>query len=336
MATEALTRPGRLQTWLGIMRTCGAPDPTDLDPIGRWLLISRACVQPMTLTAAAIAGLLAARVPGVRWDLFALSSVGIVVAHASNNMINDYFDHAAGLDSAAYPRTQYAPHPVEAGIVTRAGLRRGIMVANSIDLVIMSLLVFERGWSIAAFALTGLFISVAYVAPPFRLKAKGLGEPSVFVIWGPLMVGGTHLAATSTLPREVIYASVPYALLVTTVLMGKHIDKLEWDRAEKVHTLPVLLGDGTSRRATQLLFVGFYAAIGTLIAADVLSPWTAVALLGAPTLVRVLRTYSKPRPDQPPARYPLWPLWFGPWAFLHARRAGALFVLGLAIGALAS
>jgi 1,4-dihydroxy-2-naphthoate octaprenyltransferase len=29
----------------------------------------------------------------------------------------------------------------------------------------------------------------------------------------------------------------------------------------------------------------------------------------------------------------VWPLWYAPYAFVHTRRAGALFVLGLAIGA---
>jgi 1,4-dihydroxy-2-naphthoate polyprenyltransferase len=30
----------------------------------------------------------------------------------------------------------------------------------------------------------------------------------------------------------------------------------------------------------------------------------------------------------------VWPLWYAPHAFVHTRRAGALFVVGLAIGAL--
>lgn len=327
-------RPGRVRSWALVLKTCGAPEPTTLDPIGRVLLITRACVQPMTLTSAAIAGFLAVGHPGVQWDLFALSSIGIVVAHAANNMINDYFDLRSGLDSADYPRTLYAPHPVVAGLVTRAELGRAIVVANALDALIMVILIAARGWAIAAFALAGLVISVGYVAPPLRLKAKGLGEPSVFVIWGPLMVGGTYYAATGSIPIDVIWASVPYALLVTTVLFGKHIDKLEWDRAAGVATLPVILGEGAARRTTQALFAAFYLSIALLVATEVLSPWALAVVLAASTLVRSWRTYDKPKPEAPPPRYPLWPLWFGPWAFLHARRAGALLVVGVALGAI--
>lgn len=335
MATEATSVPARgVRSWAAILRTCGAPDLTTLDPVARVLLITRACVQPMTLTAAAIAGLLAAGAPGFDPLLYAFAAIGIVIAHASNNMINDYFDLRAGLDSADYPRTQYAPHPVAAGITDEAGLRRAIVVANALDAVIMIVLFIARGWPVIAFALAGLLISVGYVAPPLRFKARGLGEPSVFLIWGPLMVGGTYYSAVGSLPAGIWWASVPYAVLVTTVLMGKHIDKLPWDRDQGVRTLPVMVGEGAARVLTQALLASFYIAVGALVVTGVLPVWALAVVLAAPTLTRAWRTYSRSKPAQPPSRYPLWPLWFGPWAFVHARRAGALLVLGLALGAL--
>ena len=334
MVTSTAVTPGRLRTWATIFKTCGAPEVEALDPMGRLLLITRACVQPMTLTAAAIAGALAAVAPGFDLALFALAAVGIMVAHASNNMINDYFDLRAGLDSADYPRSEYAPHPVLAGVVTKRGLEKAIVVANVIDAAIMMVLVLARGWPVIAFASAGLFISVFYVAPPLRFKAHGLGEPSVFVIWGPLMVGGTYYSATGSIPIEVIYASIPYALLVTTVLMGKHIDKLPWDARAGVTTLPVALGEAPARKATVALLLAFYVAVATLVVADVTTPWTLLVVFGLPTLQRVARTYARARPEQPPSRYPLWPLWYGPWAFVHARRAGALLVAGFIAGAL--
>jgi 1,4-dihydroxy-2-naphthoate octaprenyltransferase len=320
--------------WAAILRTCGMPPAARLDPIGRLLVITRACVQPMTLTAAAIAGALAAPIPSFDPYLFALAALGIVVAHAANNMINDYFDLREGLDTEDYPRSQYAPHPVVAGVVTERGLRNAILVANGIDGLIMVVLFLARGWPVVAFALAGLFISVFYVAPPLRFKAHGLGEPSVFLIWGPLMVGGTYYSATGSIPIEVIYASIPYALLVTTVLMGKHIDKLPWDERARVATLPVVMGEGAARRTTIGLMATFYVGVIALVATGVISPWTLAVALALPTLRRVLRTYGRARPDEPPARYPLWPLWYGPWAFVHARRAGALLVAGFIVGAL--
>jgi 1,4-dihydroxy-2-naphthoate polyprenyltransferase len=333
MATEATLETGRLAVWAEVLRTCGAGDLERLDPVARWLLVSRACVQPMTLTAGAIAGLLAVEHTDFHLGYFLLAALGIVLAHAANNMINDYFDLSAGQDTEAYPRSLYAPHPVNAGIVTRAQLGRAILITNAVDAAIMVVLFVVWGWPVIAFALAGLFVSVFYVAPPLRFKAHGLGEPSVFLIWGPLMVGGTYFSATGSLDIDVLLASIPYALLVTTVLFGKHIDKAPWDAPESVHTLPVLLGDRRARVATTALMVSFYAAVVSLVIAGIYPVWTLAVFLAAPTLRRALQTYGRPRPEAPPDRYPLWPLWFGPWAFLHARRAGALLVVGLAAGA---
>ena len=54
------------------------------------------------------------------------------------------------------------------------------------------------------------------------------------------MIGGTFLfIATGGVPLWVLAFSVPYALLPTSVLFGKHIDKIEPDTALGIRTLPV-------------------------------------------------------------------------------------------------
>jgi len=99
-------------------------------------------------------------------------------------MINDYFDTIGGVDTEAYIRTQYAPHPLFSGLISKRGLVGTIVALNLADLVIGVVLLRALGWPVAAFALAGLFISVFYVAPPLKLKHHGLGEPGVFLVWG--------------------------------------------------------------------------------------------------------------------------------------------------------
>jgi hypothetical protein len=48
----------------------------------------------------------------------------------------------------------------------------------------------------------------------------------------------------------------------------------------------------------------------------------------------VLKIYRQPKPSKPPQNYAVWPLWFVSWAFYHNKRAGTLFVLGLALNLL--
>jgi len=261
--------------------------------------------------------------------------VGLILAHAANNVMNDLFDLDAGSDTKDYPRALYAPPPVLSGLVSRGGLLAAAALINLLDLGILIALWIERGWPVVAFALAGLFISVAYTAPPLRLKKRGVGELSVLLVWGPLMVGGTYYAATRHLSWGVIAASLPYALLATTVLMGKHIDKITWDERAGIHTLPVLIGERPSRRLSQAMMMAFYILIVVLAATRVIAWLALLALVGVTRLLPVWRVFNKSKPDAPPPEYgdyPIWPLWFAAAAFLHTRRAGALFVVGLILG----
>ena len=324
-------RPLLIGNWVEVVSTCNLSPGRKMDALSRWLLITRACVFPMTLFSALMGALLAAAAGPVAWGALALCGIGLLVAHASNNMINDYFDTASGLDSAEYPRAQYAPHPLLDGLVTRRGLRNAILGANAIDLAILIALASWRGPAVIAFAMAGLFISVFYVAPPVRLKHRGLGEIGVLLVWGPLMIAGTYFVAAGTLPTRAWLGSIPYALLVMTVLIGKHVDKHDVDAARGIRTLPVILGTRASIRLNRALMVGFYVAVFALVAAKVLGPWSLLVFLSIPRLVRVLRIYRRPRPEAPPPNYPLWPLWYVAAAMYLNRLTGALLVLGMAL-----
>jgi 1,4-dihydroxy-2-naphthoate octaprenyltransferase len=325
--------PSLLAKWRYVLATTNPPKGR-LDPVSKWLVLTRASVLPMTVTAGAVAGLLAVHKDGFRPALFALAFVGIVLAHMANNLMNDLFDTELGLDTEAYPRALYAPHPVLSGLISRGGLVRAALLVNVLDLIILGVLFVERGWPVVALAVGGFVLSAAYTAPPLRLKKRGLGEPTVLAVWGPLMVGGCYYAAVGKLPWGIVVASIPYGLLCTTVLMGKHIDKIPWDAPEGIRTLPVIMGEPAARRLTQGLMLAFYAITFVLVVDGVL-PWPALAAFGAlPVMFKVWDQFTKPRPAEAPPNFPIWPLWFAPHAFVHTRRAGALLLLGLVVGAI--
>ena len=144
---------GRLQNWGEIIRTQNLSSERAMDPVSRWLLITRASVFPMTLTSAAIGGLLAVGSDSAdkSWICFGLAFVGLLLAHAANNMINDYFDLEGGVDSSEYVRAQYAPHPILSGLISKGGLLLAIALVNLLDLAILLYVTEERGWPAAAF-----------------------------------------------------------------------------------------------------------------------------------------------------------------------------------------
>jgi 1,4-dihydroxy-2-naphthoate polyprenyltransferase len=72
--------------------------------------------------------------------------------------------------------------------------------------------------------------------------------------------------------------------------------------------------------------------VAVLVATTVLPVATVLVAGSAPLLMTVWRAFGRPKPEAPPADYPVWPLWFAPHAFVLTRRAGGLFLLGLVIG----
>src|SRR3984957_16094528 len=143
-------RRGVLNNWKYVLTTTNPP-PGRLDPVSKWLYLTRAGVLPMTLVAGALAGLLAIfRGAHVAWGWFALAAAGIILAHMANNLMNDLFDLEVGTDREDYPRNLYSPLPVLSGVITRKGLAGCALVVNAICLAIMVVLTVERGWPIIA------------------------------------------------------------------------------------------------------------------------------------------------------------------------------------------
>ncbi|MEX2289405.1 MAG: prenyltransferase [Mycobacteriales bacterium] len=327
---------GRVGAWVYALRTTNSPpdrDPRTLDAVTTWLVVTRAATLSMTLFAGLVAGLLGVLVDGFSWPLYLLALLGILLAHACTTIMSGLSDVGIGRDTGDDARAVHAPHPLLTGTVKRRQMGLAVLGLHLTGLVMLVALATQRGWPVLAFGLAGVFLSIAYHAPPLRLNKRGLGELGAFLVWGPLMVGGTYFSATGELPWQVWLASLPYGLLCTSVLMGEHIDKIPYDELSWTRTLPVRLGGVRARVATIALLVGFYVTTGVAVAVGAL-PWPVLLVaLALPTLRKASGALRRPAPADPPPGFPVWPLWFAAVCFVHVRRAGALLVLGLLVAA---
>lgn len=301
-----------------------------LDPVTKWLVATRAAVLIMTVISSAIAGLLAAREGRFELLPWALVTVGLVFAHATNNLVNDLTDHIKGVDAGDYFRAQYGPQPLEHGLLTRAQMARWIIGTGAVAVAAGIWLVMIRGGATGVLFASGVFFVLFYTWP---LKYYGLGELAVIIVWGPLMVGGGYYVVTGTIDSTVILAGLPFSLGATSVIFGKHIDKLDQDRAKRIRTLPVLLGDRISRGAVIGMFFAQYAITAALVVSGRLGWPLLLVVIAIPAVVRSIGIYRAPRPEAPPDRFPrgIWPLWFVAFAFDHNRKFGTLYVAGMII-----
>lgn len=183
------------------------------------------------------------------------------------------------------------------------------------------------------FAAAGITLMLLYDAAPIPLKSIGLGELAVFLVWGPLMVGGGYAVITGHVSSGALYASVPYGLGVMSILTGKHIDQMAFDAGNGNRTLPVLLGERAARVLNRVTIVLIYLVTAVLIATGQLTPFAAVVAIALPRAQLAVSVLSRPRPAAPPAGYAGWPLWYHRACLVHNREFGWLYILGLIAGA---
>lgn len=317
--------------WLKALRVIPRIDKAEwdaLDIISRWLISTRAAVLIMTFISAALAGIFAWRDGSFHLGRWVLLVIGLIFAHATNNLINDLTDYKRGVDKNNYFRTQYGPQPIQQGLLTIRTLLVYIAVTGLIAVAAGIPLVLQGGSTALWLMIAGVVFVLFYTFP---LKYIGLGELAVLVIWGPLMIGGGYYVISGAWDWNVVWASLPYALGPTTVLFGKHIDKLEADKAKKIHTMPVILGEKAARYTVLGMIAIQYATVIALVISGFFTPVMLLVLGGLTAIPRVWAMYKNPKPESCPSDYDpsIWPLWFSAISFYHNRRYGMFLMVGL-------
>lgn len=317
---EVLTKIPRLET--GDWQAMGL--------LKRWFVATRAAVFVMTLFSALIGIILA--IPNAHFD--ALNAVlvcpGLVLAHATNNLVNDWTDFKKGVDKDNYFRTQYGPQPLESGLLSERQLFGYIALTGGLAMMVGAVLIARSELQTLYWMLAGAFFVLFYTWP---LKYIGLGEPAVWIVWGPLIVLASSLVVSGDYSSTAIWVSCLYGIGPTTVVFGKHIDKLKEDTAKGVRTLPVQLGESISRATVLGLWLFQYVGVtvGVLLGA---LHWAYLIIgLALPKLLEAWRRYRQPRPDSCPDDWPeqAWPLYLVHVAFLYNKRFSMLMFLGVVL-----
>ena len=91
-----------------------------LDVLSKWFIATRSAVGTITLYSGLIGGLFAwqylhANNKPFDFMMWVILTLGLFIAHGTNNLINDYTDFSRGIDKDNYFRTQYGVHPLAQG-----------------------------------------------------------------------------------------------------------------------------------------------------------------------------------------------------------------------------
>jgi 1,4-dihydroxy-2-naphthoate octaprenyltransferase len=290
-------------------------------------------VTLVTVYSCVIAGILAARDGSFAWVPFLVVTLGLFIAHGTNNILNDYTDYNRGVDGDNYFRTQYGVHPLVQKFWDNKTSMRWFIVSGFLATLAGVYALFYTGFNLTTISLFafGALVLLAYTYP---FKYWGLGEFAIFLIWGPIMIAGVYFVLTGNWSWNVVLAGVPFGLSVASINVAKHIDKHDDDKAKGVGTFPVRVGEAAARRVDQIAIVLIYLVTLYLVLSGYFTPVMLIIFLAYKEALMVLGVLNKPKPAQAPEGWPAWPVWFSGFAFQHNRKFGGYLILGLIADAL--
>ena len=313
-----------------------------LDVVSKWLIATRSAVTLLTVYSCIISGILAWRDGYFSWGPFLILTLGLFLAHGTNNLLNDYTDYSRGLDEGNYFRTQYGVHPLAQGFFTKPQQLRWFLISGVLATLagVWALINTDFNPTVIGLFAFGAIVLLLYTYP---FKYWGIGELSIFLIWGPIMIGGVYYVLALVSGKEIVMstvwnavlAGVPYGLGVMSINMAKHIDKLDDDKSRGVGTFPVRVGEAFARRVDQFAVVMIYVVIAYLVFVPrYFTPVMLVVFFALKDAIRVIKILNNPKPEKPPEGWPAWPTWFSGFAFMHNRQFGGYILIGLIVDAL--
>jgi 1,4-dihydroxy-2-naphthoate octaprenyltransferase len=119
---------------------------------------------------------------------------------------------------------------------------RATAVAFAIALALGAWLAYRAGWPLLLLALIGVLCGIWYTAGRYSLAYLGLGEPFVFVFFGPVAVGGTYYVQAQQLPWPILVAGMAPGLLSVSLLAVNNLRDIEQDELAGKRTLAVRFG----------------------------------------------------------------------------------------------
>lgn len=195
------------------------------------------------------------------------------------------------------PTTKYRPHPLAAGAESPDTIRMWAVLFYGVTILTAAYLSLSSGPWVLVLVAAGTLGSVLYTADPVVLKARGLGEVTVFLMWGSLIPLGAYLVQTGSLSALPVVLAVPTGLLVALVLLANNIRDIEYDGSVGVKTVPVRIGRSRGSILYKALLLATYLFIPASIAGGLLSQWSSVTLLTAPEALGLARMFAGQIPD---------------------------------------
>ncbi|HKA55461.1 MAG TPA: 1,4-dihydroxy-2-naphthoate octaprenyltransferase [Candidatus Binatia bacterium] len=240
-----------------------------------WIEATRPFSFTASVTPVLIGSVLGAIDGPFSFGRFLLALCGALFIHIGTNLINDYYDHLSGVDTL---ETVSGSQVIQRGLLTAEEVYWGGIVKFAIGSVFGLILVGLCGWPILALGVVSVLAGYFYTANPLSLAYIALGEATVFIFMGPVIVVGAYYVQREAFALTPFLLSLPVGCLVAAILQANNIRDLESDRARGKRTLATVIG----RQAANWELAGL--VYGAFVITDILiplgyAPWSVLLTL---------------------------------------------------------
>ncbi|KPK44737.1 MAG: hypothetical protein AMJ65_02235 [Phycisphaerae bacterium SG8_4] len=229
------------------------------------------------------------------WLKFILTTLGLVLAHASVNILNDYFDYQSGIDL----ETTQTPFSGGSGILPEGLLEPKGVYRFGVGCLLTALLIgiyltVVSGWKLLPLVIVGGVVIYFYTSYLTKWIA---GEIWAGLGLGTLPVLGTYFVQTGSYSLEAFVASLAPGFLTANLLFLNEFPDFEADKKGGRYHIVIALG----KEKACYLYAGLMAMTYLCIVAGVfcrlMPPLTLIGLLSAPVALKAISTAFKHHDD---------------------------------------
>jgi 1,4-dihydroxy-2-naphthoate octaprenyltransferase len=222
-----------------------------------------------------------------------LAFVGLLLAHISVNVLNDYFDYRSGIDL----NTKRTPFSGGSGILPASLLSPKQVLWLGLSALILAVpigiyFVVIKGWLLLPLLVVAAACILLYT--PFILRVKW-PEWSPGLGMGTLPVLGAYFVQTGEYTWPAVIAAIPSGILVHNLLLLNEFPDTEADRQAGRRTLPITMGKEKAGIVYSILTVIVYLWIVVAAVLTIMPWWSLIALASIPFAVRAIKGARRPQ-----------------------------------------
>ncbi len=221
-----------------------------------WLKEIRANFLVLAVVLVMIGGAAAWHDGSFNTGIFIITLIGVVAAHISVNLFNEYSDWKTGIDENT-ERTPFSGGSgnLQKGLLEPFQVRLAAWITLTVAFFIGLWLAWVSGWPVLILMGVGGIATVFYTDYLAKLI---IGELAAGITLGSFVVIGTYFVQTGEITSGIIWASVSPGILTMLLLLLNEFPDIEADRAGGRRHLVIVFGKRISGIMYSILLMCVY------------------------------------------------------------------------------